>query len=141
MGRKILEDTTLIDGTFLPKGCMVAVMAHRMWDESIYPEPRKWIGDRYMKMREVPGKENSSQFVTTGPEHLGFGHGAHACPGRFFASNEIKVALVELLSNYDFECATQKVPEPLSLATEWLANPVIKLRVRRRTDPIVARKS
>lgn len=30
-----------------------------------------------------------------------FGHGPHACPGRFFAMYEVKVVLVELLRNYD----------------------------------------
>jgi len=33
---------------------------------------------------------------------LNFGHGNHACPGRFFASNEIKVVLIELLKSWDF---------------------------------------
>lgn len=137
MGRMVTEDMTLIDGTFLPKGTMISVMAHRMWDPEIYPQPHAWQGDRYLKLREQPGKENSSQFVTTSPEHTGFGHGAHACPGRFFASNEIKIALIEILSSYDFECANDEIPKPLSLATEWLANPETRLRVRRRKNALV----
>ena len=40
--------------------------------------------------------------MTTSPESLNFGHGNHACPGRFFASNEIKVVLIELLRSWDF---------------------------------------
>lgn len=34
-----------------------------------------------------------NQFVTTGPQNLGLGHGQYACSGRFLASNEIKVVL------------------------------------------------
>jgi hypothetical protein len=41
------------------------------------------------------------QLVTVGSENLGFGHGSHACPGRFFASNEIKVLLVDMLRRFD----------------------------------------
>lgn len=50
----------------------------------------------------MEGKENKHQFVTTSTESLNFGHGNHACPGRFFASNEIKVVLIEILRNWDF---------------------------------------
>lgn len=50
----------------------------------------------------MAGKENKHQFVTTSPDSIAFGHGSHACPGRFFASNEIKVVLVELLRRWDF---------------------------------------
>jgi cytochrome P450 len=34
---------------------------------------------------------------------LNFGHGNHACPGRFFASNEIKVVLIELLRSWEWK--------------------------------------
>jgi cytochrome P450 len=50
----------------------------------------------------MEGKENRHQFVTTSSDSLVFGHGNHACPGRFFASNEIKVVMIELLRSWDF---------------------------------------
>ena len=50
----------------------------------------------------MEGKENRHQFVTTSPDSLVFGHGNHACPGRFFASNEIKVVMIELLRSWEF---------------------------------------
>lgn len=49
----------------------------------------------------MPGKENKNQFVTTAPDSLSFGHGTHAYPGRFFASAEIKLWLIELLRGWD----------------------------------------
>ena len=36
----------------------------------------------------------------TEPDNLVFGHGIHACPGRFFAVNETKLLLAELILNY-----------------------------------------
>lgn len=39
--------------------------------------------------------------MTTSTESIAFGHGTHACPGRFFASNEIKVIFASLLMRYD----------------------------------------
>lgn len=46
------------------------------------------------------------QFVTVTKENMGFGYGRHACPGRFFAANEIKLILARLLLDFDF-----KMPE------------------------------
>lgn len=58
-------------------------------------------GFRYSKLRSVPGNENRYQFVTSSTESLNFGHGTHTCPGRFFASNEIKIAFAEILLRWD----------------------------------------
>ncbi|KAL2417885.1 Cytochrome P450 monooxygenase [Exophiala dermatitidis] len=41
------------------------------------------------------------QFIATSPTYLGFGHGRHACPGRFFAANELKLLMAYLLTRYD----------------------------------------
>lgn len=38
----------------------------------------------------------------TSSDSLHFGHGRQACPGRFLASDEIKMMLVKLLLRYDF---------------------------------------
>lgn len=59
-------------------------------------------GSRYYNLRKIQGNENKYQFVTTSSESLNFEHGNHACPGRFFASNEIKVVLIELLRHWEF---------------------------------------
>jgi cytochrome P450 len=64
--------------------------------------PSEFDGFRFYNLRAMEGKENRHQFVTTSPDSLIFGHGSHACPGRFFASNEIKVVIIELLRSWDF---------------------------------------
>jgi hypothetical protein len=40
------------------------------------------------------------------PDSLEFGAGSHACPGRFFATNALKVALIRILDRYDFRLPT-----------------------------------
>ena len=54
-------------------------------------------------MRTGDSKDGSAQLVTTSPENMGFDHGAHACPGRLFAPQELKMVLIDLLFSYDFE--------------------------------------
>ena len=101
MGRYVMEEVTLSDGTVLPKGSRIMVVGKNM-DPTVFPEPERFDAARFLRLREQPGQEHSWQFVTTSPDHMLFGHGQHACPGRFFASNEIKIALCYFLINYDW---------------------------------------
>lgn len=72
-------------------------------DPSIFPNPETFDGHRFLNLRSTPGNENKHQFVTTSPECNVFGHGHHACPGRFFASNELKLLLAHMVMMYDFK--------------------------------------
>ncbi|KAF2188053.1 cytochrome P450 [Zopfia rhizophila CBS 207.26] len=98
----------------LPKGSDTYVTTENHTSPEIYPSPHEFVPDRFLLKRESgdAAANNKWQFVTTSPEHLGFGHGRHACPGRFFASNEIKVALVHLLLKYEWKYGEEgKMPE------------------------------
>ena len=98
MSRRAMESFTLSDGTRIPKGAYLQVPTFDMPDGDRWgPNKHKFDGRRFLDLRNQPGQENRWQFVTTSAEHLGFGHGQHACPGRFFASNEIKIAIAHLL--------------------------------------------
>jgi len=99
--RLATEDITLKDGTVLPKGAQILVhSAHMMHDAERYPHPEKFDGYRFLRMREEPGRENSSQFVTTSSSHIGFGHGQHACPGRYIQTS------ANTLVDYGLICMT-----------------------------------
>ncbi|OIW30139.1 cytochrome P450 [Coniochaeta ligniaria NRRL 30616] len=47
-------------------------------------------------------------FPTTSKDFLAFGHGRNACPGRFFATNEIKLLFAYRVMNYDFKMETER---------------------------------
>ncbi|EAT79372.2 hypothetical protein SNOG_13045 [Parastagonospora nodorum SN15] len=89
----------------LPKGTQTFVRWETRSSESVYPNPDEFVVDRFLKMRESGenGASSKWQFVSTSPEHLAFGHGRQACPGRFFASNEMKVAMVHILLKYEWK--------------------------------------
>jgi hypothetical protein len=42
-------------------------------------------------------------FQINRPDSLEFGHGSHACPGRFFAVNVLKAIVAHLLLKYDLK--------------------------------------
>lgn len=135
MERKAVKTVTLSDGITIPKGAKLCVNTDFAFEESIYPSPHIFQSDRFLQKREA-GESNKWQYVTTSPEHLGFGHGRHACPGRFFASNEIKIALIHLLLKYDWKYAEEgKVAEQVSGPSAWV--PVTqKVMYRRREDEV-----
>ncbi|KAF9889504.1 hypothetical protein FE257_007214 [Aspergillus nanangensis] len=112
MRRLAAQNIGLSDGTVIPKGASVFVSCERMWDPKIYPAPEKFDAYRFLKLRETAGHETSAQSVSPSPEHMGFGLGKHACPGRFFAINEVKIALCHILLKYDFKLAEGYTPKP-----------------------------
>lgn len=136
MRRVASEDVMLSDGTRVSKGSSIAVTSRRLWDKNIYAEPDKWDGYRFYKMRSDPDKQAGAQLVATSDNFLAWGHGKHACPGRFFASNEVKIILIHLLLNYDWE-----LPEGASTAIHNVGlamtmDPALGLRIKEREVPI-----
>ncbi|KAL9615808.1 MAG: hypothetical protein Q9160_009241 [Pyrenula sp. 1 TL-2023] len=133
--RKVKKPITLHDGTVLPPGSRLSVpLAEINLDPKIYPEPEQFDGFRFSKLRQEPGKENRHQFVTTGLDHMSFGHGTHACPGRFFANNEIKVILTYVFEHYDIKMPEgQGRPENLYHAEGIRPDTSKSLLMRRRS--------
>lgn len=94
---------------------MVAIPSISMVDPAVFgADADRFDGRRFLRLREQPGQENRWQFVTTSPEMFGFGHGMHACPGRFFASNEVKIAIAHLILKFDWKF-DEKLPRPQSM--------------------------
>lgn len=111
MHRKVLNDFTFSDGTTIPRGHSIAVANFSMHhDQDFYSNPDEFDGFRFANMRDN-GKDEFSkhQMVSLGLDYVVFGHGRHACPGRFLAVNQIKALLVHVLLNYDvaFENGTR----------------------------------
>lgn len=134
MRRYTEEDITLADGVVVPKDTLTLVSAHRHWDEMVYKNPHVFDGYRFFNMRQKPGFENKSQLVSATVDHFGFGFGMHACPGRFFASEEIKIALCHMLMSYDVQLIPGCDISPRSYGFSLLANPTAKLKIKKRKD-------
>ncbi|KAF2129175.1 GA14-synthase [Dothidotthia symphoricarpi CBS 119687] len=137
MRRYTEKDVTLSDGVKIPKNSLTLVSAHRHWDASHYENPNVFDGYRFLRMRQKPGLENKAQLVSVTPDHMGFGYGLHACPGRFFASEEIKIALAHMLMNYDLKIVEGCDLEPRRFGFSLLSNPTAKLAVRKRKEGLV----
>ncbi|KAL1639239.1 hypothetical protein SLS58_008081 [Diplodia intermedia] len=136
MTRLTKQRVTLSDGTVIPKNALVMVSTDKAMDPAVFPDPHAFNGRRFLEMRGRPGQQNRWQLATTSPEHLGFGHGAHACPGRFFAANEIKVLLIFMLIRYDWRLpdGRTEVPALRRWAHEKFVDLDERVLVRRREE-------
>ncbi|CAF9916908.1 MAG: hypothetical protein ALECFALPRED_010907 [Alectoria fallacina] len=132
--RAFLKQRTLSDGTVIPQGAhtLMAIQPHQQEDPSI-PDPEVFDGLRYYRMRQQEGHANKHQFATTDPYTLHFGHGKYSCPGRFLASNVIKLILGRLLLDFDFRFPyNQGRPEDVRAHEYIFPNPLGKVELQLR---------
>jgi len=116
--RKVLKTFALSNGQVIPAGVTIEASSYGVTrDAAVFPDPEKFDGLRFYRLRDrsetapngagekakaaaVPAAAHN-QFVSVSPSSLTFGYGRHACPGRFFAANEIKMVMARMILKYD----------------------------------------
>jgi len=124
--RKTLKDITLSDGTFIPANTYIEL--------PVETASEKFDGLRSYKIREKSEKEGLTEmFTTSNASNLNWGAGRHACPGRFFAANEIKSILAKILLEYDIKKDEEAAGMPTSIAfgTSLSPNPTVKIMFKK----------
>ncbi|KAF1982729.1 cytochrome P450 [Aulographum hederae CBS 113979] len=101
--RILLKDFTLSDGTFLPKGTLTTVPLDAVIaDPKNYEKPEEFDGYRHYRPRQQGGFAGEKhQWISSNKTTLNFGYGRHSCPGRFFATVEIKLIFAFILLHYE----------------------------------------
>ncbi|EMC95609.1 hypothetical protein BAUCODRAFT_109037 [Baudoinia panamericana UAMH 10762] len=154
--RKVIGKDGITDpeeGFKVPYGGYVATDVHSVQhDPDIYPDPERYDAFRFSRpIEEFEAKRTASGgaldpadekewlrlkqtgIVATGETFLPFGHGKHACPGRFFVSHELKMLLAYVVMNYDVQYLGKR-PE-----NQWFGQSVIPpttatIKVKRRSQ-------
>ncbi|TEB20019.1 cytochrome P450 [Coprinellus micaceus] len=112
IGNRLAVEDCTISGTVIPKGTMVAanmVDAHfhpSMWGETA----DEFDPYRFIKLEEETGKV--IKLPTSTLYTMTFGYGRHACPGRFFAGQEMKLLMAYFLHHYDLKLETKHGERP-----------------------------
>ncbi|KAH8092525.1 cytochrome P450 [Cristinia sonorae] len=141
MTRRALQDFTFSDGTFVPRGAFVSAAATAThYDVENYDRAGEFDPWRFSSARaQGEGEGTKHQMVSTSKEYVPFGHGRHACPGRFFAANELKAMMAHVVVTYDVSLEGEsessgqgKVPDPMWVVTALVPNPTAKVLFRRR---------
>ncbi|KAI0080996.1 cytochrome P450 [Panus rudis PR-1116 ss-1] len=135
--RKTIKPITLSTGHRIPPGhIIVATSAAMHLDEEHYPNPEVFDPFRFSDLRDGDtGEATKHQYVSTSSDYIPFGHGKHACPGRFFAANELKAMLAHTIVAYDVKFEEEGVrPENIWVAESCIPNPSTPVLFRRRRD-------
>ncbi|KAI0059957.1 cytochrome P450 [Artomyces pyxidatus] len=97
--RIALKPFTFSNGVTIPTGTTVACCTKPVHhDRAIYDQPEAFDPFRFVEVRKDQGPQ---KMVSTSLDYLSFGHGVHACPGRFFAAAELKTMLAHIVISYD----------------------------------------
>ena len=148
--RKVIAKGGVVtsDGLHLPEGAIVAV---NNYGEQVLHERHENAADfdafRFSRSREslantalaqnsgeheIPSivEEKKMASTSTGIALLNFGHGKHACPGRFFAVQEIKLLLAHILLDFEIHYVKER-PQNQFLGTSCLPPAKATLRIRK----------
>ncbi|KAG6380639.1 cytochrome P450 [Boletus reticuloceps] len=136
LSRKALKDFTFSDGTFIPKGTSVAVPSLSLHhDKTYYEDPDAFKPFRFAEIHDKDGNRVNDQLTSTSVEYLPFGHGRHACPGRFFAATELKLMLAHVVVTYDVKLEDNATyPPSRHIGTFITVNPRAEVVFRNRAD-------
>ncbi|KAF2218696.1 cytochrome P450 [Elsinoe ampelina] len=131
VSRVVVADAGIVneaEGWHAPKGTMLTMNVHNiMHDPELHEDPETYDAFRHSREREAweaksAGEKTDTEeslrvkrkgMVTTGDTHFPWGHGRHACPGRFFVAHELKIFMAYLVMNYEVK-TLEKRPE-----TKW----------------------
>ncbi|TDL22833.1 cytochrome P450 [Rickenella mellea] len=132
--RLAVDDYTFSDGTFIPKGTLMSVASAATHnDPELYENANEFQGFRFADLREDGVGDVKHQMVSTSPEYLPFGHGSYACPGRFFAANELKAMMAHIVLNYDVKMEPDGVrPQDIHFTLHCAPNLTAKILFRKR---------
>jgi len=134
MVRKAMKDFTFSDGTFIPEGTFVgSAVLPTQHEAEYYDDPDVFSPWRFADARVREGDSGKHTMVSTSAEYHPFGHGRHACPGRFFAANELKLMMVHLVTTYDIKLENEGVlPPTMNFGTGLMPNMKAKVLFRKR---------
>ncbi|KAK0460644.1 cytochrome P450 [Desarmillaria tabescens] len=131
MPRTTRKDFVFSDGTVVPAGVriVVAALATHTSEEN-YEDPLEFKPWRFSEKRKQEGEGIRHHMATPSLDFVFFGHGRPACPGRFFAVNELKALMTQVLLNFDVKI--DKFPTTTWFATNQMLNQSSKVLFRKR---------
>ncbi|KAK0230008.1 cytochrome P450 [Armillaria nabsnona] len=131
MHRMTRKDFVFSDGTVVPAGIQIVVASlSTHTDEENYEDPLEFKPWRFSEMRQQEGDGIRNYMTSLSLDFVHFGNGPSACPGRFFAVNELKALMSYVLLNFDVKL--DKFPTPVWLSETQMPNPASKVLFRKR---------
>ncbi|KZT05810.1 cytochrome P450 [Laetiporus sulphureus 93-53] len=122
----------VLEGRHIPEGTIVAIAAYsqQMSPENYWPDPLGFRPERWLPEGLGPGSKTEKTAL------FSFSSGPHACIGKAFAYQEMRLVLARLVLNYDMELAAGFDVQAyrdgiLNMRTTILQKPLMVRAVRR----------
>ncbi|KAI0073243.1 cytochrome P450, partial [Panus rudis PR-1116 ss-1] len=107
LNRLVVRPFKFKDGIELPVGTQIFAPT-----TCIHGDNDLWVSaDTFQPFRFCSASEQNPRGIPdTSPEFLTFGHGRHACPGRYLAACQLKIILAHLLTRFviEFKAANKR---------------------------------
>jgi hypothetical protein len=118
----------------VPRGTTIGVSLDNVHlNDKIYPDALTFDPFRFVKLKEQDPSGRKFDMTTNSIDSLSFGHGRHACPGRYFAASELKLMFAHVVTNYDVKLENEGVrPRDLWIVGACVPNPNAKVLFRKR---------
>ncbi|KAL9111457.1 MAG: hypothetical protein Q9227_004135 [Pyrenula ochraceoflavens] len=131
---------TFQDGLEIPAGFTMAFPSyHRNFDPDVHPDPNTFDAQRHFRKRQQ-FTTHKYHFASTAEDMLNWGSGRHACPGRFFAQETLKLLLIHLLTHYEFkhapETKEEETPKYLPNNMFIVPDPALPILLTERKVPL-----
>ncbi|KAF2482021.1 cytochrome P450 [Neohortaea acidophila] len=145
LGREVVAPTGLTtpDGLYLPCGTHVCVVfGPRQLDEGVWERGGKFAPLRfYREGGDEGGTTEEKEDVGKAAVHItedfmSFGLGRHACPGRFFAVQAMKIILATLITRYEFQPLEEPMPL-LEMGEVSTPSEKATVKMRRRREEVL----
>ncbi|KAK8103445.1 uncharacterized protein PG998_010478 [Apiospora kogelbergensis] len=135
--RAVLKDMALSHDIYLPKGAFIAVSSDRTRDPDVYEDPETYDAHRYIKRAQSqPETARFCGFSSVSLESTGFGFGKHACPGRSYVTQELKILLAHIILKYDWKFAPGYEPRYMNNGFDSMTDVTASVLVKRRVSEI-----
>ncbi|KAH6887763.1 cytochrome P450 [Thelonectria olida] len=141
--RKVMtDDFTTKDGCHIPKNTTMSFLSQPAgMDPETTQDPFKFDPFRFSRQREAAVEQGAKVpalgLVSTSPDFMPFGHGKHACPGRFLIDFELKMIMAYVLRHYDIKFPDEykgERPANFWMAEASLPPSGVKIMVKRRRN-------
>jgi len=122
---------TFSDGTHIPCGTFMTGAAYAVHhDSQNYDNSDEFDGFRFVDSEKSGGVTH--RLVQPDSTFIGFGYGANACPGRYFAAAQLKLILGYILRTYDISGTMEPPPRNRWYGEHCLADPSYQVMLKER---------
>ncbi|KAE8350016.1 cytochrome P450 [Aspergillus coremiiformis] len=123
----------LPDGQRVPEGTWLCVLsANLQTDSDFYDDAQSYKPFRFVPKLMETSSEKAPSLPLTNEKYLTFGYGRHACPGRWFSFQLMKIVIAYMVANYDIE-RLEKRPDNMRFADLNIPYLSHVIRIKRAT--------